>query len=983
MLTVCKASAGSGKTFALALVYIQLLLEGLDKHHEQDPYRHILAVTFTKKATAEMKQRIIKELHTIATRPEESKYIDYLLGIKSLDDEGQTVHRRPTDIEKQKETAVLSEKCKTLLGNMLQDYPLFQVSTIDSFFQQVIRAFARELHLRADYDVSLDSDQILDEGIDRLFFDATQGDGSEETYEDILRYAENNIESGASWNPKQQLRTFANELTKEKVQKHKEDLMQILEDKSVVTELQSVLKTKRDEIWSQEHTKSKNPKPNVLRAGAPKDKQHDFNSILIYTKHLKDLSMLTKMEQKIDEKNREEHRIPISETNLLLRKITGDATAPFVYEKVGTRLRHYLLDEFQDTSRLQWENFVPLLEESISNSNENLIVGDVKQSIYRWRNSDLEILQNIDKQGLDIGKELPKRFNFRSAPAIVNANNILFKRYAEKLTEQGLAPTATEAYKDAEQEADRNDLQGIYHIEWHDKKGSEFVNLAMQRTLEVINECLKTGRVRQRCEIAILVRKNKEASKLSEFLTSNGIPVQSPEGLLIESHDAVKLLVAELRIMTNNDDSISHYTIKRILSGIPSEKREELHKQAQQLMLRSDFFLLVRGLIDIFKLQEMSDAEAYITTFLDVVYDFSTRHSADISSFLDYWDRKHSSICIPASQDPNAVQIMTIHKSKGLQFPMVIVPFVNWGLGQNRQSYSDLLWCETQDFPEPFNRLPIMPTQCTSTAATSVFAADAKHEVEALHIDALNTTYVAFTRPEHTFYAFAPMNDTKTAGTWIYKTIKEEPCESQHFTENDDYAVWETQDTSNNRTEEAVTLSAPVTLPLHYVSEYPGNRLTQRTRTTESLTEDDNEQRLFGTMMHELLETANTREDAERELQRRIDNGIFREDMKKHAQQTLRNLFELIAREGHSDWFENRYLVLKETAILTPHNNLYRPDRVMFDGQKAVVVDYKFGKEEESHIKQVKDYVSQLGQMGYDAKGYLIYAIKQKIVRAE
>ncbi len=976
MLIVSKASAGSGKTFALALVYINFLLQSMRKNHIFDPYRHVLAVTFTKKATGEMKERIIHELYTLATNPSESGYTDYLLGVKRLEDEGKTTHRSLTAEQRAKEIKVLSDDCRTLLGNLLQDYPNFQVSTIDSFFQQILRSFAQDMQLANNYSISLDSKQVISEGVDQLFFDINDDESDlDATFSSLLTYATTNIDEGHNWNPKSQLRDFAEELLAENVQRQKKAFEHILQNPTIIASVRKQLSDIKKSI-EQEYTLTK---AKTISKKAPQDIQQLHTSATLAMEHLNDLALLAAVEKKVDERNRKEGRIPLAETNSILNNIINGAEAPFVYEKIGTRLQHFLIDEFQDTSRLQWENFKPLIKESCANGNDNLVVGDVKQSIYRWRGTDMSTLQFIDKEGLALGEELPKTYNFRTSEVIVNANNIMFERYAQYLSsgEKPISALAANLYANLKQEPTKKGLSGRFRIEWYDSTPGDLFIPAQNRTIEIIRSLQEEGRVKHLSEIAILVRYNKETAQLSQALIANGISVQSPEGLLIGSHEATQCVIGLLKIAINHDDKIAETNVKELLEKTGREYNPSVTTSA---MFSNDLFALVRFYIDYYRLFELPNADAYITSLLDVVYNYSLNKNADVVGFLEYWGRNHDKLSIPASEAPEAVQIMTIHKAKGLEFPVVIIPFLSWPMGPKSDISDTLLWCDTEGLPEPFSQLPLIPISAKKAADNTYFSSYYQREIEMQYIDNLNLCYVAFTRPVHTLYAIAPQKKNVRNGESVgmlllnlmQDHIKKASQDDNEAADNEsngtEYLVWE--EDNNLPLPVAKEYKEEAERQVKYISVPENGRLRQRTKASEY-----NENTTFGNTMHYLLSQIENNNDILR-IDELIESAVRKGQIKEEERETiaddLKQFFTLIQESGHSDWYSDRYTILNEQNILCG-STTYRPDRVMIEEEKAIIIDYKFGKENPAYNKQVQQYMDLLSEMGYQVEGWLVY----------
>lgn len=1032
MLSVYKASAGSGKTFTLTREYIRMLLRDKQYDHQRLPHSRILAVTFTKKSTAEMKERILRELYILANDPQRSEYINDFLSDATL----------ALDIQQ------IQQRSQHLLIGILQDYSRFSVSTIDGFFQQVIRSFARELGLSATYDIALDSEEIVQQAVDDIFKRIRDAKKNEDLRTWIIEYAQNNIDKDQYWNPSQRVKEFSSELLKERLMRRMRAIQDAFANKELMRQymaqliqisqqaeqqVSTLLEQAKaifasEQGWSnffQKAFDNKTPKewlygdigntfPKVLndpsvaytKAGSKAKRQQladiSVNQLLpicqqlheIYTgpvardyitaqaiiPHIYKLGILQDVDKQIQDTDQEEGRFPISKTNQLVNQIIDQQEAPFIYERVGQYYHHYMIDEFQDTSALQWENFAPLIHETEDANKDNLIVGDVKQSIYRFRNSDWHLLNEAPNQFHNI--QLPRmEQNWRTAPVVVHENEKLLQRYSAWIADQIDTRTGqTEFSQDIRKMYSMDEMHqeamkkyhGYFHLQFFEGKN------AKKDSLEALDQLLQSllaeGIDLQR--VTILVAKNHEATNIANFLVQRNYSVQSKMGLKVGAHPAVKVIINLLYDDWHHATSIAQNAVLQFYGKLTPEQQDSI-----LLAAKKPLYEKVQTIIKELQLQQMDGAVPYITAFQDIIYQFSKKRVADAKAFLEYWDKKGEKFTIPVSKISNTIQITTIHNSKGLEFDIVIIPMLSWRATSINND--NIIWCEPQT--APFNTLPLVAVTPKNILMNSHLRNDFIQEMISEYIDNLNLTYVAFTRPRYRLYAMGEK----------YSVNKKNSISIQNIGQLLSY-LYDINDELNDqliyaKMHDGDTAIAPLpplkeetthTIPATYVCEDINDRLILRSRAEDDFAEDEPLSAVnIGILMHLWLSYIHTWQDAEAALKRLIITGEVTHKQAEEMRQQLQDLQQLIHRENHDDWFTDTYRVIAEQDIITPSGNMMRPDRVMIKGTHAVIIDYKFGHEQtKAHLEQVRDYMSMLQQMGYTTEGHIIYVARNNIL---
>ncbi len=945
-----KASAGAGKTHRLTQEYIRMLLEGDD-----ESYRHILAVTFTNKATDEMKSRIIEKLHSM-----------------TLD---------PSDPE-------LAEKARRRLVRILNDYTCFNISTIDRFFQTVIRSFAREIGQYASYKVELDTAGIISMAVDRML-DSLGEPGNGDLLDWLQDYAFRTIEEGGNWNLSGELEELAGLFFKEefklKARRYGKDFGQKSSIKKFDSELAAVISTFRKNAaalgaealsimsangLTPDMFKNKSRGPFMvfprLAAGeirVPSEKLpesfgdlhpeglesvvdrtmalfHDhyrnYVSALAIRKNLSLLGIYSDLYRNINGYLRENNVLLLNETADLLGNIIDGSDTPFVYEKIGNRYDHIMLDEAQDTSLLQWKNFMPLFRESISKGFGNLVVGDIKQSIYRWRGSDWRLMSDYIFEDLgpgNIDDSEPMVDNWRSGGAIVEFNNDVFRGAGRGCLLGDIYDDCLQSIPAARRDTGRGRVK-VRFIE-----GKKWKEEAIRRTVADIRELLEKGYAPG--QITVLVRKNEEGAFAANALMEEGISVLTEDSLLISSAGCISNLVDVLRYLSTPEDPVCRLLVEDFIGRLPENAADGSLYEICQNLLGSGIFPV--GENDI----------PFIHAFLDRVLDYQDKFGSSVRGFLRWWDESgcKKSICAPTGQ--NAVRIMTIHKAKGLGLDAVIIPFME----EKFNARPKTVWMDT---PPPFDKIGLIPIKAVKQLEETVFAEQYRNELLLDRIDAVNTAYVALTRAKRDMIIYAPASEPAKGGFssfagYLQETLRERLNGEGEYIEGEISAVKD-----NGGTPEMILQGTFDIIPL-------GDRLKLSLNAEEFFSRGD-EPRHMGIEWHKILAAVDRESDLEE---------ACRGNAK--AFEMLSQSFSSIS-ERH--WFDGTYTSLNETSISDEYGNVFRPDRILVskDGGRAIVIDYKFGAERESYRRQVGNYCRLLERMGYrNVEGHIWYVTLNKI----
>lgn len=1053
-LLVYKASAGSGKTFTLAVEYIKLLI--LNPH----AYRQILAVTFTNKATAEMKERILSQLYGIWTQDKDS---DAYLG-RILAETGKT----ETDVR---------QAAGTALSYMLHDYSRFRVETIDSFFQSVMRNLARELELSPNLNIELNNTDVLSDAVDSMIEKLRP---TSPALGWLLDYINERIADDKRWNVSDEVKSFGRNIFDEGYIERGEGLRQCLQDPNVLIGYRRELREMETEALEQmkgfydqfagelemngltaEELKNGargigsyfrklnegNLADNIFNATAIKCLQDEsnwaakaskryfdilvlaanslmpllaeaekyrrknnriVNSCRLSAQHLNKMRLLANIDEEVRTLNRDNNRFLLSDTNALLHQLVKDGDSSFVFEKIGANIRNVMIDEFQDTSRMQWSNFKLLLLEGLSQGADSLIVGDVKQSIYRWRNGDWGILNGLNTQ---IG-HFPLRVetlktNRRSEANIIRFNNRIFAAAVDYLNgiykesaHQDCQPLL-DAYADVQQESPKSQQRGYIKVSFVEPDAKHDYTEQTLRKMGREVERLQEAGVKLN-DIAILVRKNKSIPRIADYFDKQlHCRVVSDEAFRLDASLAVCILIDALRILSNPDNRIaraqliSSYQLK-VLEN-PTDLNTLLLGQAEEL-LPSEFtahiaklrlmplYELLEELFRIFSLNRIGEQDAYLFAFFDAVTDYLQAHSSDADTFIRFWDDTLSAKTIP-SGEVEGIRIFSIHKSKGLEFHTVLLPFCDWKL--ENETNNQLVWCTPSE--APFNELDIVPVNYSTPMGESIYKDDYLQERLQLWVDNLNLLYVAFTRAGKNLLVWCKRGQKGTMSDLLTNALPVVARkEGVEWTDDDAYEEGGRcpSETENEKRSTNKLTRESVKLPIHMESMQPDIEFRQSNRSAdfiEGIAEEDSDQRFInrGRLLHTLFSVIETSDDVDAAIQRLFFEGVIgskeqREEIRILAQNAL-------AHPQVQEWYSGEWRLFNECAIIYRQDGVLqtrRPDRVMMQDDKVVVVDFKFGKQHKKYNEQVRSYVQLLARMGYrNITGYLWYVNEEEIVR--
>jgi len=1044
-LIIYKASAGSGKTFTLAANYISYLLVN------PEAYRHILAVTFTNKATGEMKERILSQLYGISRSLPKSEV--FFQTASALANKRSKHAGQPS---------VFRENAGKALTSILHHYSEFRIETIDSFMLSILRGLAKELELGHSMEIELDTESVLKEGVHGLI--EGLGPDSPEMGA-IIEFIQSVVDEDRDWDVRKKLTYFAKNLHKEAFLRHSEELDTLLkEHPDTFVSLRRSLRMKEERVRKDTKTvaesffnlcnrlgaivddfndKRKSPYPIFEKAiegeppeitdakrkyatgekawGHKKSKLYDaieaesdtlsnmlntliglrreMNTIELVRKNLYQLQLIENIDNHVSTTCREENRFLLAVTCLMLMKMASEpGDTSFIYEKTGTQIDHILIDEFQDTSGLQWANFRPLLSENASRGMQGLIVGDVKQAIYRWRDSDADIIARKveeDLQMADPHTELLK-VNRRSRRGIVEFNNRFFSKLISELEIRHEELRLRNYYADVEQE-------WLPEKEGGNVKILEVKDEMPEQVAEQVKELLDAG-VKPR-DIAILIRENKYIVALAEWFESHPEALAphtarlvSGEAFKLDSSEAIRMLIGAMRWVHDEKDSVSlvqtgiayhrhvlcdGLALSDILAlpnrqyGLP-EAFVNQHETLSALPLGK----LAYALYYVLEMRRMEGQSAWMQSFFDIVQRFAAEKTGNLQEFLTEWDEKLYKTAIP-SGEADGIACMTIHKAKGLEWDSVILPYCNWPF--EKPGSTPTLWVEPAD-PTAYEGLPFLPINRSKAMKESDFAAQYDKETKQIWIDNLNLLYVAFTRPKTNLVILKEpkkSSDTiTTIGDFIelgLKELRNEELEIRNDTEERSQAQ-PTPDSTNPLLPQSETLgvgfhAAPIQLPF---------RQSNSSRTFINRGDDSPLSEFIerGNLLHEVFAHIHTADDAPRAIEELFTQGIIDATQRDDITQTVS---EALHQPAVSDWFSGHYELFNECTILTKEDGEVkqnRPDRVMCSKDKTIVVDFKFGQSRDEHHRQVGAYMSLLRQMGFKGvEGYLWYVTQQKIVR--
>lgn len=1077
MIIINKASAGSGKTYTLVKEYLIMLLgkktEGgnyiLDKH-PNDNHRYILAITFTNKATEEMKSRIVETLDVLASNPDESPYITDLTTMLGASKD---------DISK---SAGIAER------QMLEDYTNFNVCTIDTFFQKILRTFAYEVNLSSNYGVELNDEYVVELGVNNLKtrLHDESGKKNKSLSHWLWMFVQDSIKNGSSWDvfykPKSKktvdnsLYNFAKVLTNEVVKKNSKQLFDFLADpkniqafnvalnsgisnlipkvKECVSNIYELLKgpdikannyfTKfldalsnsanpflikdldkkvEKKIADQSFVNKNSAKVNESAICLYLEQIRDYGTVYASYKKILDLTyqlgLLGDINASMQDFANENNTILLSGTNDIVKRIIDGCETPFIYERIGMYLHNFLLDEFQDTSRMQWENLLPLVRNGLANGHDSLIIGDVKQSIYRFRNSDPQLLHSqlkVDFSNDSIKYNEGGSINWRSARNIVHWNNAFFQFLSKALD-------MDEFYADVEQEVSPKNEKLPGHVvvarrEIPDKKkdtdgsndsktesndnsndnDSNFKEWAIEKMIVDLQSLLARG-FKQK-DIAVLSNTNREGqlaiSRIMKWNIENPdkqMKVVSEESLLVISSPAVRIVVNILKMLdrceAHNEDGREMPMVLRRFEANRSEgmdtseafedaivsKDEDIADYIDRLYETSKSACLDSVVEQIIKSQlskQMTEENTpYLLAFLDSVVDFMSRYGSNIHHFLKWWDKVGPGLSISSPDNIDAIRVITIHKSKGLQFPCVLIPMFDWNFDQ-----SSIEWIETAGFKDKLPKgvaiPPIVPVKRDNKR--TLFDNEFKKIARSNIMDSLNKTYVACTRAQYELIIYTENN--KELGLQLSQFL--ETCRNNNDisptpTENCDpdvvYELGKPMLRSDipalNSDDNALpdNVESRIMPPYSVVSDVDRWKLT----SPDIIIDVRGTTRWVGEMLHKVMERVRTPKNLRKAFGRALHRGMITEE---EHDEYLALLSKRLADPRVADWFANDNRLMLERSVTIGGNGQKRPDRVvMKPNGEIIIVDYKFGDRSDGNDTKYKRQVAGYKRAVCDALG--------------
>ena len=1053
------ASAGSGKTFTLTKEYLKILLASSNN----DAYKKILAITFTNKAVNEMKHRIVSSLMEFAKDNPSESALGLLKKILSdFDEIGFKIDQQE-----------IKNKSKLIIKNIIHNYASFDISTIDKFTHRLIRTFAIDLDLPVTFEISLDKKSIIKEAVDRIIAKA----GTDELLTALLiDFALGKVNENGSWDFTRELLSIGGLIGDENHDKELNEIKNISLENFI--EIRNDIYESRNLILDDLKNKAQNllayitnqpygigafkvtlpgqlnkilaknfkaaaflktfnypDRSNVenkiyvksLSAVEP-DIDYIFDEIqkinkaighfLMYdniAKNVTPLSLLNSIANEVKLIQEEQNILSISEFNKIINNEIQNQPAPYIYERLGDRYKHFFIDEFQDTSDMQWKNVIPLIDNALSGYDDEgktgslMLVGDAKQSIYRWRGGKAEQFIDLSKNDESFNPfSNPNRklnqldTNYRSYSEVIGFNNSFFKQISSKLVQ----PDYIDLYLNKSSQKINDKIGGFVSIDFiEDPKkinnekedGEENVEkdaLYLDKTIQIISKCKEQGF--NYGDIALLTRRRDKGVVLANFLIENGIPIISSETLLLSNSDDVNFIVNVLRILNNFNDKDAKFNIlyyiktnyisivdthNFVFLGLQQKNESDLEYYIQQNTSitfsfinnrKQDLYQVCENIISVFLLNKSNIA--YVQYFLDIVLEQEVKQLG-LDEFLSFWDNKKESLSIPSPENVDAVQIMTVHKSKGLEFPVVIFPFVN---DKIIRSTGDKMWI---DIPEASN-FKFSKTLIDKKAEVVAYNSQVSdlYEItnDKMMLDTINVLYVALTRAGEQLYIISEKKEVKSSDTG-YETnsvasffIEFLQNLKIDITENGPFTFGESKKVSISKLITNSNIKIETVKDANLKSD--AIKITQKEALMWGSKRGESIE--FGNLLHELLSQIEYVTDLDFTVEQALRKGRLEYKNYETVKYILKNI---VKHPDLSDHFNPSALVFNERNIININFSTIKPDRVTIYDGNATLLDYKTGKKSEAHINQVLDYEKALSEMGYKVTKKTLVYISEKI----
>ena len=1023
--TIYDASAGSGKTYTLTKEYLKILfLSSTD-----DAYRKILAITFTNKAVEEMKSRIVSSLYQFSIDETSDKAMDLLRDVS-----------KDTNLS----IATIKDKSKAIIKNIIHNYAAFDISTIDKFTLKVIRTFEQDLNLPPNFEISLDTDSLLQEAIDLVISKAGEDAGLTKL---LIEFSKDRTDDDKNWDISAELLKVAGLITNENnAEEIKEMSDKSLDDFGVIKKkLQEEIKRLKLESAEggknlKEFIASKganfgsfnkffNDHLNNIEKNELKDSQKKYfvpgdiqllksaqdvpliESIIgdilaqlkavyeqlgkvamyeAFLQNLNPLSLINTIYQEFKQIQQEQNLVSISDFNKIIHDEIQNQPAPFIYERLGEKYRHYFIDEFQDTSVMQWQNLIPLIDNALAGQDDYgqkgtlMLVGDPKQAIYRWRGGKAEQFIDLAKEDLSHNpfsnkdkKTLRLKTNYRSYSEVIQFNNAFFKQLSEKFQNEDYH----NLYENLSHQEINSKIGGYVNVsfievleEANEVEGfdadDDSITLKdkyyLNQTLKTIQKCLQNGFEYK--DIVLLTRTKAPGIKLANFLTENSIPILSSETLLIQNATEVKLLIALLRYLKNpkDDQSKIHflYFIAKYLQtdlevhdfilATKDKNPTDLESFLKTIGIEISFknckkkslYEAVEVLIATFLNDKVNTS--YLQYFLDLVLEKDVKVQSSISDFLDYWDKIGFKKSIPSPEGTNAVRIMTIHKSKGLEFPIVIFPFAEEDFSRK---IKDRLWIPLED-----SNIDLPKALINNRKEVETYGAEAKAIFETKNqeetLDTINVLYVALTRAAEQLYVISNKITTKkgeiVTNNLSYYFIEFLQNLGQFEPSQLTYEFGDPKRISLHKEHEGK--NAQIGIVVNKLN--PKNiKIAQREALMWGTIQQDAIN--FGNILHEILAFIQTKDDVDLALIKASELGLITFSQIPTFKETID---KIVNHEELSLFFQSDAKIFNEQNIIKKDTKNSKPDRVTIKGNKAYLLDYKTGEKHKKHQVQLQEY---------------------------
>ena len=1034
--SIYDASAGSGKTYALVKEYLKIILVA----KKNDAYRNILAITFTNKAVHEMKSRIVGSLSEFAKDNPNPKAADLMLDLS------RDIQLSVSDIQ---------TKSKQIIKHIIHNYAAFDISTIDKFTHKVIRAFAHDLNLPMTFEVTLDTENLLTEAVDAIIAQA----GEDDILTNLLvDFTMQKTDDDKSWDISREIletgRLLLNENNREEVT-HFQDksITEFVEIKNKVSEACKVLE-KENAAFAQSildliekngiDTKSFSAGhfPNHLQSIInekfnPKNKTyHEFDDIKInktakdrneieaiipemiaildliykkfekrdfynaFLKNITPLSLLNTVSNELAKIQKEQNVLSIAEFNAIIYREIQNQPAPFIYERLGERYRHFFIDEFQDTSEMQWQNLIPLIDNATSSEFEGekgtlMIVGDPKQSIYRWRGGKAEQFIELSKTHNPFNNKEKKLFhldkNYRSYSEVIDFNNKLFYFLSSEFTNLDYQ----DLYENHSHQKENSKLGGYVNISFipkpekpeDDEDALDKNELYLLATLNTIEKVKKEGFDYQ--EIVILTRKRSQGIAIANYLTEQNIPLLSSETLMIQNSSDVQMIINVLKYLKNSADiEAKSYFLLYIANHVQNElpvhdfiakgkektQEEEFEKWLTEFDISLSFqdirkkslYEAVEIIVSKFLSPTLS-GNSYVQYFIDIVLERDVRNQAGIADFLNYWDKNGEKFSIPSPEGENAVRIMTIHKSKGLEFPVVIMPFADEDYVRKPK---DKLWLDAEKETFGLPKVLIDNSSAVENYGTEAALVYNQKKQEEL-LDNINVLYVALTRAEEQLHVISQFLEPNKEGEYPYNTASffikyligigvYEPSIIEYEFGN-----------SEKLSEKIVEKKEIKTIPL--ISEIL-NPKSIKIAQREALMWGTHQQEAieYGNVIHEILSFVKTKFDVDLAILKALENGLITFNQKEAVYKSIQ---EIVNHSELENYFAEGNEILNEQTIIQKEGKTIKPDRMVLAKNKEVfLLDYKTGTHNPKYQLQLENYQNAIEKMGFKVtKKTLVY----------